>query len=194
MRTPATTYSGVSIFLHWTIALLVIGQVALIMISDEVSGSDRGFWIGLHKSGGLTILVLTLVRLAWRLKEPWIPLPVDTPGWQKVAARVTHVGFYVLLLAMPLVGWAASSAAGRGIEWYGLFDWPLLPIGGGRDVARDLMDLHSLAAKAMYVLIALHILGALKHQFIDRDNEVRRMMPILPDRGHVDHRGPHGAP
>ncbi len=194
MKNPPSTYSGVSIFLHWFIALLVVAQVVLIAISDEVSGSDRGLWIGLHKSTGLTILVLTLVRLAWRLKEPWHPLPVDTPGWQKLAARATHVGFYVVLLAMPLVGWAASSAAGRDILWYGLFEWPLLPIGGGRDVARDLMDFHSLGAKALYVLIGLHILGALKHQFIDRDNEVRRMLPIIPDRGHVDHRGPHGAP
>src|SRR5690606_35827130 len=153
-----------------------------------------GRWIGLHKSVGITILLLTLARLGWRFKEPWRPLPLTTPGWQKALARTTHVGFYVVLIAMPLVGWAASSAAGRDIVWFGLFDWPLLPVGGGRETAGALMDVHSLGAKALYILIGLHVLGALKHQFIDRDNVVRRMIPLLADRGRVDPRGPDRAP
>ena len=93
-----------------------------------------------------------------------------------------HVLFYVFLIAMPLVGWAASSAAGRDILWFGLFEWPLLPIGGGRETAGQLMDLHELAAKALYVLIFLHVAGALKHHFIDRDNVLHRMIPLIPRR------------
>ena len=194
MAQPSAVYSNVSIALHWIIALLALGQIGLIMISDHVSGSDRGYWMMLHKSGGLLILTLTVIRLLWRFKEPWKPLPVDMPRWQKWLARVTHIGFYALLLGMPLGGWMASSAAGREILFYGLFEWPLLPIGGGRDTARMLMEGHELAAKFLYVLIGLHIAGALKHQFLDKDNELRKMLPFIPDRGHVDHRGPHGAP
>ena len=140
------------------------------------------------------ILMLTLIRVGWRFREPWKPLAATTPRWQALIARATHIGFYVMLVAMPLIGWAASSAAGREIVFYGLFDWPLLPIGGGREAARGLMGLHELGAKVVYVLIALHVLGALKHHFIDRDNELRKMLPIIPDRGFADRRGPRGAP
>src|SRR5690606_13174315 len=104
------------------------------------------------------------------------------PIWQRLAARGTHVLFYVLLLAMPLVGWAASSAVGRDIVWFGLFEWPLLPVGGGRDVARTLMGLHENAAKLLIALIVLHVLGALKHHILDRDNVLHRMIPLIPRR------------
>ena len=182
MAEPRNRYSAVSLILHWGIALLVITQVGLIMARDEAEGPLAGQLLNLHKSVGLTILVLTLVRIGWRVANPAIPLPDHMPRWQKVFARATHVGFYVMLLAMPLVGWAASSAAGRDILWFGLFQWPLLPIGGGRDVARDLMDIHELGAKVVYVLIFLHVAGALKHQFIDRDNVLHRMIPLIPRR------------
>lgn len=174
----ASRYSSLSIALHWIIAALVVLQIVLIAISDEVRGPDRGFWIMLHKSGGLTILALTLVRIGLRLREPWMPLPTGTPIWQRILARTTHVGFYVLLIAMPLGGWIASSAAGRDILWYGLFEWPLLPVPADRDLARQIMEGHSTLAKALYVLAAAHVLGALKHYFIDRDGVLGRMLPV----------------
>ena len=180
MAEPRNRYSTVSLTLHWLTAALVVMQVLL--INAHEANEDTRLFIDLHKSVGLTILVLTLARLAWRAANPAIPLPERAPRWQKLAARATHVLFYVLLLAMPLVGWAASSASGREINFFGLFEWPLLPIGGGRDVARDLMDLHETAAKALYVLIALHVAGALKHHFIDRDNVLHRMLPFIPRR------------
>lgn len=194
MSQPSAVYSNVSIILHWIIALLVLGQIGLVMAHDATDGPSSMAFMGLHKSGGLLILVLTLVRIAWRFKEPWKAMPVDTPHWQRVIARVTHIGFYVLLIGMPLGGWLASSAAGRDIAFYGLFNWPLLPVGGGRDAAKFFMEGHELAAKFLYVLLFLHVAAALKHQFLDRDNELRKMLPFIPDRGHVDQRGPHGAP
>ena len=182
MAEPRNRYSTVSLILHWLIAALVVGQILLIMAHDATEGPISREFVNLHKSVGLGILVLTLARIGWRLANPAIPLPDGTPRWQKVAARGTHGLFYVLLIGMPLVGWAASSAAGRPILWFGLFEWPLLPIGGGRETAGSLMDLHEMAAKGLYVLIALHVLGALKHQFIDRDNVLHRMIPIVPRR------------
>ena len=90
--------------------------------------------------------------------------------------------FYLALIVIPMTGWLASSAGGRAIQWFGLFEWPLLPIGGGREAARGLMAVHGLAVKGLYVLIALHVLAALKHQFIDRDNVLHRMIPLIPRR------------
>jgi cytochrome b561 len=182
MAEPRNRYSAVSLTLHWLIALMVVAQVLLIMAHDATEGPLSREFVQIHKSVGLTILVLTLVRIGWRLANPAIPLPDHMKRWQKILARVTHVGFYVMLLAMPLVGWAASSAGGREIIWFGLFEWPLLPIGGGRETARDLMDIHELGAKVVYILIFLHIAGALKHQFFDRDNVLHRMIPLIPRR------------
>jgi cytochrome b561 len=179
---PRNRYSTVSLILHWLIAALVVTQIVLIQAHEATDGPISREFVNLHKSVGLSILVLTLVRLGWRIANPAIPLPVETPRWQKLAARTTHVLFYVFLIAMPLVGWAASSAAGREIVWFGLFEWPLLPIGGGREFAGDLMDLHELAAKLLIALVVLHILGALKHHFLDRDNVLHRMIPLIPRR------------
>ncbi|MBU1385042.1 MAG: cytochrome b [Alphaproteobacteria bacterium] len=182
MAEPRNRYSTVSLVLHWLIAALVVAQIALISAHDATEGALSRELVNLHKSVGLSILVLTLARLGWRIGNPAIPIPDSTPRWQKIVARGTHVLFYVLLLAMPLVGWAASSAAGRDILWFGLFEWPALPIGGGRETAGQLMDLHELAAKGLYVLIFLHVAGALKHHFIDRDNVLHRMIPLIPRR------------
>lgn len=182
MAEPRNRYSTVSLILHWLIAVLVVTQVALIMAHDATEGPISREFVDIHKAVGLSILVLTLARLGWRIANPAIPLPEAMPRWQKLLARTNHVLFYVFLIAMPLVGWAAMSAAGREISWFGLFEWPLLPIGGGREMAGNLIDLHELAAKGLYVLIALHIIGALKHQFVDRDNVLHRMIPLIPRR------------
>lgn len=179
MAEPRDRYSAVSLALHWAIAVLALGQIGLIMVHDAVEG---GPWMMLHKSGGLLILTLTLARLGWRAANPAIPLPETTPRWQRLAARTTHVLFYVVLLAMPLAGWAASSSVGRDILFYGLFEWPLLPLPESRQTARALMGAHELAAKLLYLLIALHLAGALKHHVVDRDNVLRRMLPFLPPR------------
>ena len=179
MAEPRNRYSIVSLILHWLIAALVVTQVALITVYESTESRD---FVNAHKSVGLTILVLTLVRLGWRIANPAIPLPDTMRRWERLLARATHVLFYVFMIGMPLAGWAASSAAGRDILWFGLFPWPLLPIGGGREMEGQLMDMHELAAKALYVLLALHVAGALKHHFIDRDNVLHRMIPWIPRR------------
>lgn len=175
-------YSTVSLVLHWLIAALVVTQVALIWAHEATDGPMSREFVQTHKSVGLAILVLTLGRLGWRVANPAMPLPDTMKAWEKLLARATHVLFYAFMIGMPLVGWAASSAGGREIEWFGLFVWPMLPVEGGREVAGQLMDMHELAAKALYVLIALHVAGALKHHFVDRDNVLHRMIPLIPRR------------
>jgi len=181
MAEPRNRYSTVSLVLHWATAALVLAQILLITAA-ETEGSNRALWMMLHKSGGITILVLTLARIGWRIANPAIPLPGDLPRWQKLFARATHVLFYIVLLALPLTGWLAGSAVGRGFDYYGLFPFPLLPVGGGRETAGLLMDIHRALPKLLYVLLALHVIGALKHQFVDRDNVLHRMIPLIPRR------------
>ena len=182
MAEPRNRYSVVSLVLHWVIAVAVLAQVLLVTAHEATEGPISREFINLHKSVGLTILMLTLARIGWRLANPAIALPAEMPRWQKLLARATHVLFYVGLIAMPLTGWLASSAGGRDIVWFGLFDWPLLPVSGGREAARGFMEIHGLVVKGLYVLIALHVLGALKHQFINRDNVLHRMIPVIPRR------------
>lgn len=182
MAEPRDRYSAVSLILHWGTAALIVAQLILISAAEEASGSERGFWIGWHKSVGITILVLTLARLAWRFANPAIPLPDRTPKWQKLAARATHVLFYVFLLAIPLAGWASSSAGGRTIMMYGLFPWPDLPVPSDRGLAKDIIEVHEILVKGLYVLVALHVIGGLKHYVVDRDGVLNRMLPFLPRR------------
>lgn len=171
-------YSAVSLILHWLIAALILAQVILVNLHEAEEGPDP--FVGWHKAVGLTILVLTLVRLGWRIGNPAPALPVTMPKWERVLSRLVQGGFYLLLVVLPLTGWLASSAAGRDISWFGLFNWPLLPVGGGREAAGQFMDAHELAVKALWVLLVLHVGAALKHQFIDKDNVLHRMLPIVP--------------
>ncbi|MEQ7154602.1 cytochrome b [Brevundimonas aurifodinae] len=183
MAEPRNRYSTVSLLFHWGIALAVLAQVLLIAASDASDGQPAAReFVGAHKALGLTILVATLARIGWRLANPAIPLPPGTPGWQKIAARANHVAFYVVLIGLPLGGWAASSAGGRDIDYFGLFNWPLLPLPLDRDLAGQFMDAHRAGVKLLYVLLALHVLAALKHQFLDRDNVLHRMIPLIPRR------------
>ena len=105
MAEPRNRYSTVSLVLHWLIAALVIAQIVLVTAHEATEGPASREFMNLHKSVGLSILVLTLVRLGWRIANPAIPLPMAMPRWQKLLARTNHVLFYVLLIAMPLVGW-----------------------------------------------------------------------------------------
>lgn len=182
MAEPRNRYSTVSLAFHWGLALLVLIQVLLITAHEAIEGPMSHELVQAHKALGLAVLVLTLARIGWRLANPAIALPDRMPAWERIAARATHVLFYVLLIGIPLMGWAASSAGGRDIAWFGLFNWPLLPVERSRDLAGTFMDLHKAGVKTLYVLMALHVLAALKHQFVDRDNVLHRMIPLIPRR------------
>ncbi|WP_333592635.1 cytochrome b [Brevundimonas sp.] len=173
-------YSTIAVILHWGIALAILAQVLLITAHEATEGPMSREFVNVHKALGITILLATLVRIGWRIANPPPPLPQGMKPWEKTAARAAHLGFYALLLIMPLTGWAAMSARPRDIDFWGLFQWPLLPLTGADD---DIfMQWHEWGMKAVYVLLALHVLAALKHHFVDRDGVLRSMLPFLPRR------------
>ncbi len=181
---PHSRYSNAAIALHWTIAILVIAQVVFVILfhnlldsSDPAEKAAGATFAMLHKSTGLLILAVTLGRLGLRLSEGFIPLPGHMRTWEVILARGNHILFYMLLLALPLAGWAFAVTAERPLMWYGLFEVPVIPLA---KVARGgLHEAHEILALLTIALVVLHICGALKHYFLDRDDVVARMLPIL---------------
>lgn len=177
-------YSAVAMALHWLIALLVVGNLAggllaglLETTADPAQRGIRGSVIALHKSIGLTIIALTLARFGWRLANPPPPLPTYMTAFEQRAARSVHMGFYMLLLVLPLSGWAMVST-GRSpasLSWFGVFSLPAMPLAAS--LHGMLRESHELLAWAMAGLVVLHAGAALKHQILDRDNILARMLP-----------------
>ncbi len=177
---PGGHYSTVSIVLHWLIAALLIGQVLIGGAFEDARGPNRGQLFALHLSLGVTILTLSLVRLGWRVTHPAPPLPSNYSRPVRLLARATHVLFYVVLIGMPLTGWITSSGwPGSFPDIWGVLPWPKLPV--GEALADAAGALHTeVILKMFWVLLALHIAGALKHQLLDRDGTLWRMLPIVP--------------
>ncbi len=185
MTRPLTRYSAVAIGLHWLIALLILANIGLAWTFQNIPKGLLEFkLIQLHKSFGITVLILSVLRLAWRLANPPPPEP-PMPEWQKIAAKVVHWAFYVVMIGMPLSGWVMVSASKLSIPTllYGVIPWPhIAPVHNlppeSRKAWGDAMDAtHQYLAYLAYGLIALHVTAALKHQFFDRDNLIHRMLP-----------------
>jgi len=173
MHTSASRYSGGAILLHWLIAALLLANVVIAFTME-----DARELMPLHKSLGITVLVLTLVRIGWRLTHAAPPLPAALAAWERIAARVTHGAFYLLLLVMPLLGWASASSGKWGTgALFGIIPWFDLPIGKSHDLHEAMGEAHELAAYLTIALIVLHVAGALKHQLIDRNGMLARMLP-----------------
>ncbi|QZH75650.1 MAG: cytochrome b [Erythrobacter sp.] len=172
-------YSGVAMLLHWLIAIAVIVNWRLAEAADHTDvRADAEAYMGNHMAIGITILVLTLVRLAWRLGHPAPPLPADYVTWERLLARTVHFIFYALLIGLPLGGWLASSFYGQGVDVFGLFTLPALPVAESPNIGEEIFDLHGTGGEAMLILIGLHVLGAIKHMVIDKDGNLWRMLPF----------------
>ncbi|RPF72415.1 cytochrome b [Aurantiacibacter spongiae] len=180
--TDATTksrYSLGAMIFHWAIAIAVIWNWRLAETAHETA--DRAHGAALmadHKALGITILALTLGRIAWRLTHKLPPLPANYATWERVLARGTHLIFYILLVALPLAGWIANSLGGKMIDYFGLFTIPALPVGQNGDLGHSIFEVHATTGTIMIWLIGLHILGALKHTFFDKDGGIFRMLPF----------------
>jgi len=180
----ARRYSTGAIILHWLIALAIVAETALGWRMDGPPGGTTFAIYQLHKSVGITILALTLVRIVWRLTHR-PPPAVAGLAWEHRLASLVHIGFYVVLLAIPLSGWLIVSASRTGVDTvlYGLVPFPHLPgieglaAGSKAAVEAAAEQAHRLLGWLMIGLLGLHVAGALKHHLIDRDDGLARMLP-----------------
>ena len=171
---------------HWGIAALLIANIVLgLYFADLPPDAWKGELAQWHKSIGLTVLVLSILRLVWRLTHSVPPLPEDLPWHLRMAARLSHYLFYFLVVAIPLTGWimVSASASGRPTVFFHLFNWPHISVLA--DLPRQqkvgmhdtLVSVHVVLAWTAIVLIPLHVAAALYHQFIRRDELLLRMLP-----------------
>ncbi len=181
-------YSAVAIALHWLIAALILGNIALAWTFQNTPQGLTWFkLIQLHKSVGITVLALSLLRLGWRLINPPPPEPASLKPWERAASQVVHWGFYGIMIGMPLSGWILVSASLKGLPTvlYGVIPWPhigavhALPFEARKVWSHNAATTHGALAWLAYALIVLHVGAALKHWLIDRDGVIGRMAPFL---------------
>jgi cytochrome b561 len=179
-----STYSRVAIILHWLIGIAIIANLIGGLLHDLPPREMRGVIMGLHKATGITILVLSVARLLWRLTHRPPLLAATIKAWEKGIAHATHWIFYLLIILVPVSGWVMVSAAEkrRPLTWFGVFDIPYLPVAQDRIAAAGAGNAHELLAFVMIGLLVLHIGAALKHHYLDRDNTLARMLPLLRER------------
>jgi cytochrome b561 len=177
LRNTADTYGSLAKFLHWAIVLLIVPQYFLAEAADELpNGVEKLQLFTWHKSLGMLVLLLALVRIGWKLANRGLPGPVGEP-WQRKAAAAGHGLLYLLILAQPLSGWLMSSAANYPVTLFDWFQFPAL-IGENQDLQEALEEVHELLFTLLLVVVAVHIAAALYHHFILRDGVLRRMLPF----------------
>lgn len=184
---PVHRYTRIAMLLHWLVAFLILLNVALIWSVGLIPEDWIRPIIDTHKSTGITVLGLVLLRILWRWANPPPPLPANYPAWEKRGAHVAHLILYALILALPLSGWmhdsAWKAAAEIPMRLFNLFQWPRIgPIMNMEPGAKETFHavsgaVHVWLSYALYLLFALHVGGALKHQLLDREPELERMLP-----------------
>ncbi|MDH6151710.1 MULTISPECIES: cytochrome b [Paraburkholderia] len=180
-------YTRTAMTLHWLIALLMCANVVLALSADSLPDDWVRPVIDTHKSIGITVLGLALLRILWRVSHKPPPLPREFPSWEMIAAQLAHFALYLLMIALPLSGWLHDSAwkdaATHPMRWFGLFQWPRIGYVMQLDptLKETLHDrfgaLHTWLGYALYALLAMHIGGALKHEWLDRKSVLKRMTP-----------------
>lgn len=181
LSNTSVNWGAIAKFFHWMIALFILGNIALGIYAEQLPISpdkvQAFYW---HKTIGLTVLWLAILRLLWRVTNPAPRLPLYMPAWERITAHINHVLLYAVMIAMPLSGWVIHSASGLPLDLYGIWSVPdILPAGVDRDAVGDAAKVvHYWLFVALCVLLGLHVLGALKHHFVDGDSVLIRMLPL----------------
>ena len=177
LRSTESGWGALVRLFHWSIAILIFAQAAVGLWMVQLGLTpEKVRMFALHKSIGMTILALVLLRIAWRMSERKPADPAGMPRWQMIAARATHLALYVLILAIPLSGWWFNSTANAPLVWFGWFNLPSLT--GGLDPVwkpRALL-LHQTLFWFLVALLVVHVGAALWHHFRQRDDVLRRMV------------------
>lgn len=175
-------YSPISRLLHWVIAGLIIVQFVLANLAESAGDSGSTLrqlaLLANHKSVGMTILLLAIFRLAWRIGHPAPPAPAAMPLWQLRASQASHWALYSLLFLIPISGWLMSSASAYSVSWFNLFQFPDL-VGSDPELKEVFAEIHEALVLVLVFIAALHIAAALKHHFVDRDDVLRRISSRL---------------
>lgn len=177
-------YDPVARAFHWLVVVLIAAQFVIALVLPSVlPASTEDAIIAWHFSVGSTILLVMLLRLAWRLTHPPPPAPADLPPALRLLARATHWAFYAVLIVLPLLGWTAANAYGATPRLLGLFPLPAL-VSPNKPFAEAVGTIHATVALSLAGLIALHVSGALYHALVKRDGVMGRMLP-----GRTPHAG-----
>jgi cytochrome b561 len=184
--TVSPKYSRVAIALHWLLALSLLSIFVVgVYMADLPFSPQRLKLYNWHKWAGVSILILSVLRLLWRATHtpPALPAKVvnSMPAWQMAAYHATHGLLYALFFIVPLVGWAYSSAAGFPIVLFGVLPLPDF-VSADKALAELIKPWHEISAFALAGLALLHMAAALKHHFVDRDGLLQRMVPALSGR------------
>lgn len=171
-------YTNTAILIHWLMALLILSAFALGVTMVDIPGitPTKLKYFSWHKWLGVTILGLACIRLLWRLGHPAPAYPVDMPGWQQKAASGLHGLLYLLIFAVPLSGYFYSLAAGVPVVYLGIIPLPVL-IDANPELKPILKLVHYSLNMLLLASVAMHVLAALKHHFIEKDGVLQRMMP-----------------
>jgi len=177
MNKPTERYTGPAIAAHWLIAILILAAFPLGLYMHELPLSPTKLKLySYHKWIGMTVLLLFVPRILWRLTHrPPAPLPM--PAWQHKIAEGTHHLLYLLMFLVPLSGWLMSSAKGFQVVYFGVLPIPDL-IGKDKELGELLEEMHEVLSWSLISLVGLHLAGALKHHIIDKDSTLRRMLPF----------------
>ena len=176
-RNTKRSWGSLSKALHWLIVLLIINQWVIAERADDLNGFQKFTALNWHKWFGMTIFMLAIVRLAWRLANPVPDLTAETRPWERMLAKISHFLLYALIFAMPLTGWLMSSARNFPVSWFKMFQFPDL-VAPSEPLFHRMNDLHHQLFAVLVVVAALHVAGALKHHFIDRNDVLKRMLPF----------------
>lgn len=171
-------YTKTAITLHWLVALIIFTTFPLGVYMHELTLSPLKLkLVSYHKWLGITIFLLTVIRLAWRVTHTPPLLPDTIPLWQQRAAHGLHFLLYILLLIIPVSGWLMSSAKGVPVVYLGLVQLPDL-VGKDKALGELLAGVHEILNFGLLALVGMHVAAALKHHFIDRDTTLRRILPF----------------
>ncbi len=177
LRNTSSRYGLVSQLFHWGIVALIITQFVLVSIFEDLpSGLEKASTIGLHKSFGMLILILALLRLIWRWCNE-VPEPlVNQNKIERRLSGIAHALLYGLIIVIPLSGWLMSSFAGYATSFFGIFNFPQLAL-TNKGMVDVVEEVHEVLALTMLVLAFLHLVAALVHHFVRKDDVLRRMLP-----------------
>jgi cytochrome b561 len=182
IRNTTRRWGAVAQLFHWLIVVGIVAQFTLATFFDDLpAGPKKLSLLSRHKSIGITILMLAILRLLWRRSNPTPALPDTLRPYERSLARSTHLLLYLLLFAVPVSGWTMSSARGFPVSWFGIFQLPDL-VPKNKALYDALVTTHEVLAWTLGIVATVHLLAALKHHFVLKDDVLKRMLPFSSNK------------